>query len=153
MFNVLDNIGFFGPILLVLISISQLWNQRPYLIGYLVFLFGNTTVNKLLKMSIKQARPSDGRSIINEDYVGADKFGMPSAHAQSAFFSITYLYLTKDTSYWLLIGIFISALTLYQRWSYRRHTAEQLWVGAAVGGCVAYAGVFLTKKWLTTRNF
>lgn len=148
-----DTIGFIGPIILIIISIITLLNQRVYLISYLAFLFGNTAINGMLKHIIKQDRPTDGKSIMNEPYNGIHKYGMPSSHAQSAFFSMTYLYLIKDLPGIIIVVAFISALTMYQRWKYRQHTLEQLCVGAFIGVCVAYAGVFVTKQWLETRNF
>jgi len=92
-----DYIGFFGPIILSFITVLKLYKQQPYLIGYFIFLGGNVIVNHVLKHIILEERPSGGRSLINEPYNGMHKYGMPSSHAQSAFYSMTYLYLTKHT--------------------------------------------------------
>ena len=146
---ILDVVGFFGPIILLFISIMQLLNQRAYLIGYLVFFACNILLNSIVKLNVKQDRPINGRNIIpNESYSGVNKYGMPSSHAQSVFFSLTYLHLVKDLHALFIIELFICALTLYQRWNYRRHTTEQLCVGALLGICMAYIGVFITKQWL-----
>ena len=37
---------------------------------------------------------------------------------------------------------------MYQRWKYRRHTLEQLGVGAVLGMFVAYGGYYMTKQYL-----
>ena len=148
----LDLIGFFAPKILGLISVIQLWNRSTFLIGYILFWVGNNYLNQILKTIIKQPRPSGGRTIINEKYYGADIYGMPSSHAQSVFFSMIYLYLVKNSSGFLLLEMFISALALYQRWSYRKHTAEQLFAGSVIGFCMANIAYFATNKWLTTRN-
>ena len=150
--QLLDKIGFFGPIILIFITIMQLWNRSSYMVGYLVFLFINTAFNGFFKIMVKQDRPHGSRSIVNEPYEGVHKYGMPSSHAQSVFYSMAYLYLTKTTPEILIIASFISALTLYQRWSYKQHTLEQLLVGSVVGIGVAYLGFFVTTKWLHTSS-
>jgi len=145
-----DLIGYFGPMIMSVISIAKLWKQSSYLYGYLVFSLINFAVNGIVKTIAKQPRPYGGQSIINEHYVGVNKYGMPSGHTQSVFFSMTYLYLITNSSGLLLIEMFIAALTLYQRWNYRQHTIEQLCVGAFIGICVAYGGFYITQKWIVT---
>lgn len=146
--SIMDGIGFFGPMILLGTSIIKLRTQQPYLVGYLLFFIINVLVNKILKSIIKQPRPSNGKSIINESYDGADIYGMPSAHAQSVFYSMTFLYLVKKDYLLLLFESFVSFLTLYQRWSYKRHTIEQLGVGSIVGLVIAYIGIYLTQQYL-----
>ena len=75
---------------------------------------------------------------------------MPSGHAQSSMFSLTYLYLVKQSPSWLLIELFIAILTLYQRWNYRRHTIQQLFVGSVVGIVFAYISFVISKRYLRT---
>ena len=108
----------------------------------------NSLINKIAKVIIKQPRPNDGKSIFNENYTGSEMYGMPSAHAQSVFSSLTFLYLVKESPAWLFVELFIAGLTVYQRWKYRRHTLEQLGVGAVLGMIVAYGGYFMTKQYL-----
>lgn len=146
--HIIDSIGFFGPLILLVTSIIKLWNQPPYLAGYLIFFIINVIINKILKSIIKEPRPANGQSIINESYEGADKYGMPSSHAQSVFYSMTYVYLIKDDYLVLLFESFISFLTIYQRWNYRRHTIEQLGIGSMIGLLFAYIGVYITKKYI-----
>ena len=141
----LDGIGFFGPIIVFLLNIYLLRLRYPYLLAYLVFFFMNKYVNKILKLVIKQARPDGGISFINESYTGADKYGMPSGHAQSAFFSIVYLYSLHHSVYLLLSTLFLGFITLYQRWKYRRHSVQQLIVGSAVGSIFAWSIYSLEK--------
>jgi 4-hydroxybenzoate polyprenyltransferase len=61
---------------------------------------------------------------------------------------VTFLYLVKESPTWLLIGLFIAGLTVYQRLKYKRHTIEQLCVGAILGIMIAYGGFYITKKYL-----
>lgn len=151
MTNIFDIIGFIGPIIIFCISIIKLYKRQPYLIGYLLFFAGNIIVNSILKVNIKQERPTGGQSVINEPYTGVHKFGMPSSHSQSVFYSMTYLYLTKHEPNTLLIEMFISALTIYQRWNYRQHTVEQLGVGAIIGIMMGFLAEFMTKQYVITR--
>jgi len=144
--NVLDYIGFLGPILLLFISIFKLWNQPPYWRAYLVMFFINSAINQVLKLWIRQERPTGGQTIMGEPYSGANVFGMPSAHTQSIFFSLTYLYLVKRSNTILIIELFIALLTIYQRFKYKQHTMEQLCIGAVIGIGIAYLG------WLSTNE-
>jgi membrane-associated phospholipid phosphatase len=105
-------------------------------------------MNKLLKVFIQEPRPYGGREIMNEEYIGIDKYGMPSGHAQSVFFSMTYLYLVKGSPMWLLIEMFVVILTLYQRYSYKQHSIKQLFAGSVIGFGIAHIAYFLTKDYL-----
>ena len=147
----IDIIGWLGPFIVMSISVYSLWNQR-YLYGYLFFYVCSSFTNTLLKNIFKQARPTNGRSIMNEEYSGVQKYGMPSYHAQSCMYSIVFLYLAKKSTYLILIELFIVAATLYQRWFYRRHTVEQLGVGMVVGSMIGYLGYFVTTQFLVTNT-
>jgi membrane-associated phospholipid phosphatase len=117
-----------------------------------LFLLVNKFINTLIKLIIKEPRPNGGKNIMEfEDkfYKGIEKYGMPSGHVQSCFFSLTYLYLVKKSPLILMIELFITSLTFYQRWKYRQHTVEQLIVGSTMGGCFAYLSYYVTKQWLT----
>jgi membrane-associated phospholipid phosphatase len=147
--EIIEKIGFMGPLILLFIGIYNLCNQQKYLLSYLVFFVGNTIINKILKKIIKQKRPSNSKKILNEEYSGEELYGMPSGHAQSCFFSISFLYFVKGSPTWLIIELFIAALTIYQRWKYRQHTLEQLFAGSLVGIAFAYFSFYLTKQWLS----
>jgi membrane-associated phospholipid phosphatase len=110
-------------------------------------------VNKSIKLWVRQPRPTGGKSILGEVYGGADEYGMPSAHAQSVLYSTIFLYLAKGDVVWLLSGLGIAVLTIYQRWSYRRHTIAQLFVGAVCGCVVAYIANLTANRWITEKSF
>ena len=149
--KILDIVGFFGPLINFCISFVCLWNQKIYLWFYLVFYLMNSFINKLFKTIIREPRPTGGKSLISiEKYDGIEEYGMPSGHAQSSMFSLTYLYLVKQSPSWLLIELFIAILTLYQRWNYRRHTIQQLFVGSVVGIVFAYISFVISKRYLRT---
>lgn len=139
-------VGFFGPLIIALICVSQLWNQKPFLYAYIIGFVINKYINQFLKNAIKQPRPNNGKSLINESYSHEDLYGMPSFHAQSGFYSIAYLFFVKPSTLLFGVQILIVLSTLYQRWSYRRHTFEQLSVGSFIGGIFGYLIYYLTKR-------
>lgn len=148
-FDIVDRIGFIGPLILFSINIVKLWNQKPYLGGYLIFVFLNSIVNHVLKITIKEERPmQNGISIRNKK----DGYGMPSAHAQSAMFSVIYLFLVKRSYSWLLIGLFITLLTLYQRWKTKMHTIKQLIIGSLIGFIFSLFGYYLSYSWIKSGS-
>ena len=153
MINIIDMIGFTGPLILLLVGILMLWSNKYFWCAYLVIFIINILINKLAKVIIKQPRPDDGISVMNEEYTGIEMYGMPSAHAQSVFMSLTFLYLVKQSPAWLLGELFIASLTVYQRWKYNRHTLEQLGVGALLGILVAYVGYYTVKTNLQKNTY
>jgi|TARA_B110000285_G_scaffold75038_1_gene86369 membrane-associated phospholipid phosphatase len=146
--RLMDTVGFLGPFILLGIGIWQLWGNSGFWCAYLVVFSMNSFINKIAKAIVKQPRPPAGESIMNENYAGTEMYGMPSGHAQSVFSSLTFLYLVKESPAWLFGELFIAGLTVYQRWKYRRHTVEQLGVGSVLGVVVAYAGYYITKRYL-----
>jgi len=147
--DVFDFIGVSGQILTAIIAVIALLERPPYLIAFIVGTFLNEIVNSILKMIIKQDRPRNPVHYIDDAGVtGAHIYGMPSGHAQSTFFAITYLYLVKAPPTIILICLFIGILTLYQRWSFRRHTIEQLIAGLIVGIIVANIVYQITVEYL-----
>jgi membrane-associated phospholipid phosphatase len=151
--SIFDKIGFFGPLILFSIGIYNLLDQKIYLVSYLVFFITNTLVNKILKTLIQQERPRNGKSIMDEQYKGTEIYGMPSGHAQSSFYSLSFLYFVKGSPEWLILELFIASLTVFQRWKYRQHTPEQLFTGSIVGIGFAYFSYWTTKHYLSGKTF
>lgn len=145
----INEVGFYGPLLIGGTTITQLWKQMPFLHGYLVFFLANEILNTVLKHCIRQERPSSELTT-SESY---DKFGMPSRHAQSAFYSLTYLFLVKRSPLWLLLQLFIASITVYQRWNTRKHTVEQLMVGSLLGIGVGGLAHFTTNRIIKRSAF
>ncbi len=157
--EILDLIGYYGPLIQCIITTSQLLTQKSYLIGYAVFLYINTFANKWLKIHYKQARPSaEKESGLPLDLPEVDIFGLqnseiygfPSGHAQSIVFSVFYLFFVKRSWILLLLGLFLSGLTILQRWKFKRHTLKQLAAGSGFGIITAYVGYFITSRCLKT---
>jgi len=147
--DILDYIGYMGPIITSIITGISLFENPPYLF---IFIFGsllNYSLIGVLKLSIKQPRPSNPINYIDDNQIkGANSYGMPSGHAQIVSFAITILYLTRGNISLVLFSLFIYFLTIYQRWSFRRHTIEQLIVGSIFGSSLGYILFWITKKYL-----
>jgi len=146
-----EYVGFHGPILLSVITILNLLNQKKFLISYLVFFVVNHYINKILKTVIREPRPSNSIQINDMDNNEGSKYGMPSRHTQSIFYSLTFLYLVKSDVYLLIAGLFIASIAIYQRWTYRRHTLEQLIAGSLIGTFFAYFAYYMTNLYLSAK--
>lgn len=152
----IDEIGNQGPLITFLITSSCLLSQKKYLLAYLLFSFINHFSNSVLKMTFKEPRPNM-RVIKDPDLderirdLGDDKYGMPSYHAQTVFFSTTYLYLVQKNPYALLVEFIICCLTCYQRLKYNRHSVNQLLAGATIGSSAACVSYYLTNHYLSTQ--
>lgn len=142
-----DGLGFYGPLLVIVCVLMSLRNMPQYALLYLVFVFINNWVNRLLKLMFMQDRPLGSIPFSKyETYRGAEHYGMPSGHASSVAFSWMFLYLLKPHSWWLLVTGFIGVLTCIQRWKYKRHSVEQVVAGLFSGGAMAYLVQYIYKK-------
>ena len=91
-----------------------------------------------MKRIIQQPR-NDSEIIDRENDSRTSKtFGMPSWHAQSAFFSTVFIYFALKKRNILYFYVFISAITMIQRVVYKRHTILQVIVGAFIGSFIGY---------------
>lgn len=155
MIRQIDLMGFYGPLIIGLINVVYLWRRKIFLITYTLFFIINVFINGVLKNIIQEPRPT-GQVYLNEyDIVpntAPSKYGMPSGHAQSTGYSITFLYLVIHSPSLLIITAFIGSLTVYQRFKYRRHTIPQLVIGMAVGSLVAIISHKIAQDILTQQT-
>jgi len=152
--KMIDSIGFYAPYILLFLTSYFIWNRKVYLLGYLVFFFINIFLNKLLKLTFREPRPDNYQIYDNsfEKTTNEEVFGMPSGHAQSVAFSITFLYLLTKSRLLFIITTFIGALCIYQRWKYRRHTINQLAIGTLVGSSFGGMAYYLITKYMKTKT-
>lgn len=141
--NIIDKIGFHGPIILGLWSIYLLKNQFTYLMAYVVGFMVNTKINEALKILIKQPRPKGCEEEFGKDT--AHHYGMPSGHAQMAFFSIAFIYLTTKNQIVFLWMCLLGSITLYQRYNRKCHSIPQLVMGAVTGSIISMSIYWITK--------
>jgi len=146
--NPLFTIGYYGPILLIFMNIYFLYDRFFWCCIYIIFVVINTLINKGLKIIIKEPRPNNWKKFISfERLENEEKYGMPSGHAQSAGFSIIFYYLLFGIDEMLYIMLFITGITLFQRYYNKNHTRLQLIVGLIIGGGFAHSVFYFSKKY------
>jgi membrane-associated phospholipid phosphatase len=154
MVNILDILGFYGPLVVIIIVSWALHKHFKYMIVYLFFVVINNSLNRLWKMLFQQQRPANPIPFSkHESYAGPEKYGMPSGHASSIGFSLLFLALVNIKSWWLVFVGFIGILTCVQRWKYRRHTIEQICVGLISGGLFAWIVYVSATKYIMTNIY
>ena len=136
--NTFDYIGYYGPIILLLFAIMILISRTKTLILYILFFVVNVCLNGILKSIFREHRPS-GNTLFNdmENTDGEEQYGMQSGHAQSVAYTATFLYLFTKSPDMFMGACFIGAITIYQRYKYKRHSISQLFVGTIIGVLVA----------------
>ena len=153
--KLVDTVGQNGPILTLFITSVNLLSQKKYLISFLICILINNFLNGILKSTIREPRPGQPKPNDSEkmiDLVGnKDKYGMPSYHAQSVFFSTTFLYLVQKNPSMLFFEFMICIITLYQRFKYKLHDTRQLAVGSFIGIVFAFLCFTLTNQYLSKQ--
>lgn len=148
-FTFLDGLGFYGPIVILFIILYVLRKQSKYMVVYVIAVFANNFFNKFLKSLFLEERPKNPIPFSKyETYKNIETYGMPSGHSSAIGFSIIYLLLVKSQSMWLPVCTFIGILTMYQRVKYRRHTVEQVCLGAITGGICGWIVYSLATQWI-----
>ena len=142
----LNQIGYFGPMtLLLLILFMFSTTTQPYNIYLYIYVIAwqvlNHFSNIVIKNTLKHPRPDSGE---NKDFKLLTptmynyfsihmKFGMPSGHAQQVFSQLTFIILYFRNTILTTVSIIQSCITLWQRYSARRHSIKQLAVGSLIG--------------------
>ena len=135
----LHMIGMYGVIFVNIYGIIQLWERPIALSIFVLFIMANECLNRLLKTTIREERPSE----LISDKTDSAYYGMPSGHTQHIFFSAMYLHLEKiEYAEWFWL---IGAITMYERVANNKHTLNQVLVGAMVGLGVGYLAHRLIK--------
>ena len=137
--NPIDTLAYNSAFITIFINTFALYDQKKYLA---IFYFVHLALYQIvitLKNIIKQPRPT-GYLSINDggEYINKERYGMPSGHSAFVFYSTTFLWLVKQNIPLLLVELFLCAITVYQRYEYKKHTIEQLVVGAVLGSAVAF---------------
>jgi len=141
---IIDLIGYYGPIILGILTLFLLYSTKTYLVVYVFGFMLNIVVNNILKQIIKQPRPKGDLDIFNPSkkhnysHNPIQVYGMPSGHSQMVLFSTTYTYLVFKNIPLTLFYLLLTLNTIVQRVRYRNHTVMQVIVGSFVGALVAY---------------
>lgn len=145
--NYLHQIGYYGPrtLILLILMLIIITTSNPYNIPYniyyvIVWQLCNHFINIIIKNTLKHPRPDNFNKDFNlltptiYNYFSIHKnFGMPSGHAQQVFSELTFISLYFKNPVITIISILQSCITLWQRYSERKHSIKQLMVGSLIG--------------------
>jgi len=157
MISILNDLGFHGPFILIVLSVYLLWDHKILLFYYVIGNFANMILNIILKGIIQEPRPifddkkvslalTHAKRLFYQNGVPFDLFGMPSGHAQNSFFSTIFIYfaLRKMNITYIYIGLTI--LTCVQRVGSNDHSINQVIVGSFIGSLFAFFIFYLAGE-------
>lgn len=149
----LDVLGYYGPTIMVAANIWEL-RYRIFHVGlFIAYVLFTILITKGLKGIIQEPRPTadptNSEWMHSMKYVGVEKYGMPSGHSTLMFFSLFYLWWYTKNVWYMIFGSFLAALTLYQRFKYKKHTISQLAAGALLGFGLSYVAYTMTTTWFS----
>ena len=139
-------IGLYAPIILFFLSLFLLRNMTKYLSFFVVGFIFNNILNIVLKLLIKEPRPTTDQKaieigVVNGARIGFDKFGMPSGHAQNCGYCLVFIIMTLNNHFITTLYLLLSIISLFQLYLNNNHTILQLIIGLIVGtffGCLTY---------------
>jgi membrane-associated phospholipid phosphatase len=113
----------------------------------------NNILNIILKLAIKEPRPTKDQKaieigVVNGARIGFDKFGMPSGHAQNCGYCILFITMTLNEPFITCLYSLISLISLFQRYLYNNHSILQLVIGFIVGGGFGYLTYIIGNKYI-----
>lgn len=149
---IINALGANGPIILLFLNVLVLSSSytHEYVVIYIFFILVDIFLNEILKGIIKQPRPlgykNNNEVYYNLDYKGVHKYGMPSGHAQSTAFSLTYIGLVTKSPLIIITQLCIGIIVLYQRWATQKHSVLQLVAGTFVGSLMGILGYYIVDR-------
>ena len=149
----IDYIGLYAPIILFSLSIFFLRNMYKYLYFFVIGFIFNNILNIVLKLLIKEPRPTTDQKaieigVVNGARIGFDKFGMPSGHAQNCGYCLVFIIMTLNNPFVTTLYLLLSVISLFQRYLNNNHTILQLFIGLIVGTLFAYLTYNVANKYI-----
>jgi membrane-associated phospholipid phosphatase len=146
-------IGLYSPIILFILSIFLLRNMYKYLSFFVIGFIFNNILNIILKLLIKEPRPTNDQKaieigIVNGARIGFDKFGMPSGHAQNCGYCLAFIIMTLNNHFITTLYLLLSIISVFQRYLNNNHTILQLFIGFIVGTLFAYLTYIIANKYI-----
>ena len=157
-YNLLNKIGNYSPIILFMCSVYTLYSKTNYLYYYVLGYILDSCVNKILQNIFKTPTPLEDEKKINllikknnniilkNNEILNEKFGMPSKNVESIMYSLTYIYLSTEKIYYL---VFYSSILLYVIWIdiyFNYHNILQIIVGIIIGLIIAILSYKISKN-------
>jgi len=130
--SVLFILGKWGPVWLIVYGFYCLYNQWDLLLTFVGFVLFNDILNRTLKQLIREERPRQWTT----DKTHFLYYGMPSGHAQHAFFVAAFLLLANNPNLYFLLPMCV--VILLERVYSRQHTIKQVFVGSILGIGLAF---------------
>lgn len=160
--SILYELGGYGPIILILLSWYLLWDNKNLFFYYTVGIFSNAVLNIVFKGMIQEPRPMfDSKKLsllklhqkeyLFQNGIPFDMYGMPSGHAQTAFFSTIFIYLCLKQNNWLYVYLILTLIICYQRVKYDYHYISQVIVGSIIGSAFGYFVYNLAREKIKGR--
>ena len=155
--SILYEFGGYGPLILVFLSWYLLFDNKNLFFYFNIGLFTNSVLNTILKGIIQEPRPmfdskkikllaSHAKDYFFQNGIPFDIYGMPSGHAQTAFFITVFLYLSLKHKNLFYLCILFSLLICYQRVKFGFHSISQVMVGSIIGSAFAYLVYQLARE-------
>lgn len=160
--DILYEFGGYSPIILIVLSWYLLWEHKNLFFYYNVGLIANAVLNIILKGLIQEPRPmfdnkkiklmtTHAKEYFFQNGIPFDIYGMPSGHAQMAFFTTVFIYLSLKHTNFLYLYLVFSLFICYQRVTTQYHSISQVIVGAIVGSGFAYIIYHLAREKIKGR--
>lgn len=152
--HILHYIGLYAPGILLCLSLFFLRNMKHHLRFFTIGFILNTMLNILLKISIKEPRPSEDHkkleiAIAHGEQVDFNKLGMPSCHAQNCAYCLIFIATALSNPLIIMIYLVFTIISICQRYISNEHSILQLLVGLIVGSAFAYLMYWVTNKHIT----
>ena len=148
-YELFDFIGETGPITLFLLIIILLYKRKEInlIFYFIIFQIINNILNLLLKLFFKQPRPSNPHKDLSfyKSIFSANKYGMPSGHAQMITSELLFIIYYFKNTYLTLFALIQTFITLSQRYYSNYHTLIQIVVGTLIGASLTL--LFLRNLW------
>lgn len=135
---IIDYIGIYAPIMMMLVSGYNIYNKNVFFTYFYHGVIFTTILNILLKMLFKEPRPNSNAKNIElaikyGEFVSPFDLGMPSGHMQNCFFVLIYIFLVTRSYPLFIFNMVLTIISMYQRYMSNNHTILQLFVGALIG--------------------
>lgn len=144
-------IGYHGPntllaLILAMLAFQQQYTNPPVYLFVIGWQFVSHLLNVIIKNILQLPRPDSKE----EDFAALkptlanymtihQNYGMPSGHAQAVCSELIFIAFYFQLPVLTVIAAVKTALTLWQRYAYHRHSAAQLAVGSLLGTGVGFA--------------
>ena len=164
----LSSIGYLGPHILLAVILLGLTIpledggvRAPFylyaaVIGWQII---SHLINVVIKNTLKYPRPDSkpeefAKLIENVNWknylIIHRNFGMPSGHAQSTVSELTFIGLYFRKPWLTALAALQTGITLWQRYSLKRHSVKQLAAGSLIGSIVGIAFYYLIITYKTS---